>query len=61
MTNFTDAAHAAELASFAPAHATSGGRIVAARSHERIMTDADFSTQQLPAVEEWLKRRMARP
>jgi len=61
MTNFTDAAHAAELASFAPAQATSGGRLVAARSYERIMTDADFSAQQLPAVDEWVKRRMARP
>jgi aminopeptidase N len=61
MTNFTDAAHAAELASFAPAQATSGGRLVAVRSYERIMTDADFSAQQLPAVNEWIKRRMARP
>ncbi len=61
MTNFTDAAHAQELADFAPAHATSGGRIVAARSYERIMTDADFSAQQLPAVNEWVRQRMARP
>ena len=61
MTNFTDPAHAAELANFAPAHETSGGRMVAARSYERIMTDADFSAQQLPAVDEWVKRRMARP
>jgi aminopeptidase N len=61
MTNFADAAHAAELASFAPAQATSGGRLVAARSYERIMTGADFSAQQLPAVDEWVKRRMARP
>jgi aminopeptidase N len=60
MTNFTDAAHAAELANFAPAHATPGGRIVAARSYERIMTDADFSAQQLPAVDEWVTRRMRR-
>ena len=60
MTNFTDAAHAAELANFAPAQATSGGRLVAARSYERIMTDADFSAQQLPAVNEWVKQRMAR-
>lgn len=60
LTNFTDAAHAEELANFAPAHATSGGRIMAARSYERIMTDADFSAQQLPAVNEWVKRRMAR-
>jgi aminopeptidase N len=61
MTNFTDAAHAQELENFAPAHSTSGGRIVAARSYERIMTDADFSAQQLPAVNEWVKRRTARP
>jgi len=25
------------------------------------MTDADFAAQQLPAVNEWVKRRMARP
>jgi aminopeptidase N len=61
MTNFTDAAHAEELANFAPAQETSGGRIVAARSYERIMTAADFAGQQLPAVDEWVKRRMARP
>src|SRR5579871_3636163 len=59
LTNFTDAAHAEELANFAPAHATSGGRITAARAYERIMTAADFSAQQLPAVNEWVKRRMA--
>jgi aminopeptidase N len=61
MTNFTDTTHAAELANFAPAHATSGGRRVAERSYERIMTDADFTAQQLPAVDEWVRRRMARP
>ena len=61
MPIFTDAAHAAELANFAPVQATSGGRVVAARSYERIMTDADFSAQQLPAVDEWVKRRMAKP
>jgi aminopeptidase N len=57
MTNFTDAAHAAELASFEPVHETSGGRRVAERSEERIMTDADFAVRQLPAVDEWMKRR----
>ncbi len=61
MTNFTDAAHAQELANFAPVHATPGGRIVAARAYERIMTDADFSAHQLGAVNEWVKRRMATP
>jgi hypothetical protein len=38
LTNFTDAAQAAELASSA---------------------DADFATQQLPAVDEWMRRRAA--
>ena len=61
IANFTDAAHAAELANFAPAQATSGGRLVAARAYERIMTAADFSVQQLPAINEWVKRRRARP
>jgi hypothetical protein len=60
MTNFNDAVHAAELAAFAPVHETSGGRLVAARAEERIMTDADFIARQLPAVDEWLKRRLAR-
>jgi aminopeptidase N len=57
---YTDAAHAQELDDFAPAHKTSGGRTVAARARERIMTDADFSAQQLPAVNAWVKERMAR-
>jgi hypothetical protein len=59
MTNFTDAAHAAELRSFAPVHETSGGRRVAERAQEqeRIMTDADFTALQLPAVDEWMRRR----
>ena len=61
MGNFSDAAHAAELANFAPAHETSGGRIVAARAQERIMTDADFAAQQLPAIEAWMKARANPP
>jgi aminopeptidase N len=61
LTTFTDAAHAQELAGFAPAHKTSGGRTVAARAYERIMTDADFSAQQLAAVDAWVKGRAERP
>jgi aminopeptidase N len=61
LSSFTDAAHAQELADFAPAHKTSGGRTVASRAYERIMTDADFSAQLLPAVDAWVKGRMARP
>jgi aminopeptidase N len=58
--NFTDAAHAQELADFAPAQATPGGRTVAARVYERMMTDVDFAAQQLPAVDAWVKGRMGR-
>ncbi len=61
LSSFTDAAHAQELADFAPAHKTSGGRTVASRAYERIMTDADFSAQQLPGVDAWVKERIARP
>jgi aminopeptidase N len=58
--NFTDVAHAQELAGFAPAHATPGGRTVAARVYERMMTDVDFAAQQLPAVDAWVKGRTGR-
>jgi aminopeptidase N len=54
LANFSDAAHAAELDAFAPAHETSGGRVGAARARERITTAADFIAQQLPAVEAWV-------
>jgi aminopeptidase N len=60
MANFADRDRAAELASFAPVHETSGGRIVAARAEERILTDADFVAQQLPAVDDWIGRSGAR-
>ena len=60
MTDFTDAAHAEELAGFAPVHETSGGRLLADRAIERIMTDADFAARQLPAIDAWVKRRTAR-
>jgi hypothetical protein len=40
-TNFTDKEHAAELAQFAPAHETAGGRTIADRAEESILTDAD--------------------
>jgi aminopeptidase N len=61
MTNFSDRAHAAEFASFSPAHETSGGRRMAARTEEIILTDADFAAQVLPAVDEWVKGFLARP
>ena len=60
MMNFTDAARAAELASFAPSHETSGGRIIAARAQERILSNADFIAQQLPAIDDWIGRQAER-
>ena len=61
MANFADRERATELANFAPVHETSGGRIVAARAEERILTDADFVAQQLPAVDGWIGRSGPRP
>jgi aminopeptidase N len=57
MTNFSDAAHAAELADFAPAHATSGGRVVAARAQETILIAADLKARAVPAVAAWIRQR----
>ena len=61
MGNFTDPARAAELAAFAPVHETSGGRIVAARTQERILADADFAARALPAIDAWIGRQNGRP
>ena len=51
----------AELAAFAPAHETSGGRIMSERAQERILADADFAARQLPAIDEWIRQRNSRP
>jgi aminopeptidase N len=60
MTNFTDEAHAAELARFAPAQATSGGRVISARALEAIAISADLKTRALPAVDGWIKAESSR-
>jgi len=57
MTNFSDDGHAAELAAFAPAQATSGGRVMAARALETIAISADLKARTLPAVDAWIKAR----
>jgi aminopeptidase N len=57
MTNFSDERHAAELAAFAPAQATSGGRMMAARAQEVIAISADLKARALPAVDTWIKAR----
>ncbi|HUD88022.1 MAG TPA: M1 family metallopeptidase [Xanthobacteraceae bacterium] len=55
MMNFSDDAHAAELKGFAPAQATSGGRVTTARALETIAIAADLKTRALPAVDAWIK------
>jgi aminopeptidase N len=60
MTNFSDAERAAELAAFAPSHATSGGRIIATRAEQTILIAAAFKTRALPAIADWLKKRNGR-
>ena len=60
MRNFSDPARAAELASFAPVHETSGGRTAAARAEAAIRFDAEFKARVLPAIDEWAKRRGSR-
>ena len=58
MTNFSDDAHAAELAGFAPAQATSGGRVMTARALETIAISADLKARALPAIDAWIKARI---
>jgi hypothetical protein len=60
MMNFTDAARAMELASFAPVHATTGGKMVAARAQEAILISADFKSRALPAIDAWIRKRNGR-
>jgi aminopeptidase N len=57
MANFSDAARAEELKGFAPAYETSGGRMVAERTRERILADAEFVAEQIPPIDEWVRRR----
>jgi aminopeptidase N len=61
MGNFSDAARAEELKGFAPAYETSGGRMVAERTRERILADAELVAQQMPAIDEWVRRRGVTP
>ncbi len=61
ISGFADRAYARELESFAPVHETAGGRMVAARSVESILVDADFREQRLPAIDQWVAQHAARP
>jgi aminopeptidase N len=54
MTNFHDDAHADELRHFAPAQATSGGRVTTARALEAIAIYADEAARVLPQVDRFV-------
>jgi aminopeptidase N len=57
MANFSDRAHADELARFVPAHETAGGRIAADRAVAAIIADAEISEAVLPAIDAWIAAR----
>jgi aminopeptidase N len=57
MTNFSDDAHADALRHFAPAQATTGGRVMTARALETIAIAADLKTRALPEIAAWIKER----
>ena len=54
MTNFTDQAHAVELAAFAPSQSTSGGRVMVARALQAIAISSDLSQRVLPTADAWI-------
>ena len=60
MTNFYDDAHADELRHFAPAQATSGGRVTTARALEAIAISADVVARVLPQVDRFVGEHPAR-
>ena len=60
MTNFSDAAHAAELSQFAPAQATNGGRVTTARALEAIALSVDVRERVLPSIDRYVSEHPAR-
>jgi len=60
MTNFHDEAHANELAQFAPAQATAGGRVMTARALEAIALSADVKARVLPKIDRWISEHPPR-
>jgi aminopeptidase N len=55
MLNFAEPSYAKQLANFAPAQETSGGRIEALRAEARIMESASFRARQLPEIDRWIE------
>ena len=61
MTNFYDLVHADELRQFAPAQATTGGRVMTARALESIAIADDVRRRVLPLVDRFVGEHPARP
>src|SRR5262249_7019514 len=60
MINFQDETHATELAQFAPAQATTGGRVMTARALEALALGADAKSRTLPLIDRWISEHPAR-
>jgi aminopeptidase N len=60
MANFAERSYAKQLAKFAPAQETSGGRIEALRAEARIMESASFRERQLPEIDRWVESQPPR-
>jgi len=60
MINFQDEAHAAALAQFAPAQATTGGKVMTARALEAIALSVDVKSRTLPSIDRWISEHLAR-
>jgi aminopeptidase N len=61
MANFSDPARADELKDFEPVHKSSDDRRLAERMREQILANADFVAQQMPAIDEWVRRHPLTP
>jgi ERAP1-like protein len=57
LTNSSRPGDAEELAQFAPLKETAGGRLAVQRATDTILTNAEIAAQQLPAIEDWIRRR----
>jgi len=60
MSNFAEPSYAKQLANFAPAQETSGGRIEALRAEARIMEAANFRGHQIPEIDRWIETQQPR-
>src|SRR5215469_4364410 len=55
MSNFAEPSYAKQLANFAPAQESSGGRIEAPRAEARTIEAPSFRDRQLPEIDRWIE------